>query len=122
MDKRRHPRVAIKNLSVELNDGVGFSQGTVMNISRYGLCITDLPKLIHATAKTMMLIVSMKDDYFRLFVKPKWYVAEGWNMTMGSEIINIPWRWKDFVRKHEPLQERDVSDLIQRIHQRQRRR
>ncbi len=114
--------MAIKNLFAEVNDGIGFSEGTVSNISRYGLCITDLPRFIHTDAKTMMLLIPMKEHYFRLFVKPKWFISENGTMTIGSEIMNTPWRWKDYVRNHEPLQERDVSDLIQRIHQRQRKR
>jgi len=122
MEKRRHPRIGVRNLSVDINDGDDFFQGMVSNLSRNGICMTDIPNRLKEKAGTMMVIVQMKDEYLRMFIKPRWSCRGEIVKTVGAEIVNIPWRWKEFVMKHEPLSERNVTDLIYRVHRRQKKR
>ncbi len=121
-ENRRHPRIAIRNLSVDIHDGNEFFQGTVSDISRHGMCMTELPERFDADTEVMTVVIAGKEDYFRMFVRPKWCRQQEENKTVGTEIINISWSWKEFVMKREPLPEKDISDLIRRIHQRQKRR
>ncbi len=51
MKQRNHPRLEIKNLSVDASDGVGFFQGMISDVSRFGVCLTDLPKKLNGKAK-----------------------------------------------------------------------
>jgi hypothetical protein len=122
MEKRRHPRIRVRNLSVDINDGDDFFQGVISNLSRNGMCMTDLSNQLKEDVGTMMIIIQVRDDYLRMFVKPKWFSRGEAIKTIGAEIVNIPWRWKEFVMKHEPLPERNVTELIYRVHQRQKRR
>jgi hypothetical protein len=51
VEERRHPRVAIKNLSVDVSDGHRFFSGIEYFVSRFGFCMTDLPKNLNADVK-----------------------------------------------------------------------
>lgn len=44
MEKRRHQRVDMKNLFVDIFDGWGFFSATVADLSRVGLKLVDVPK------------------------------------------------------------------------------
>lgn len=121
MEKRKNLRLRAKSLPADINDGDTFFQGKVANLSRNGLCLTDLPKQLKEAPETLMVILQIKNDYLRMFIRPKWFSYDGMIKTIGAEIVNIPWRWKEFVMKHEPLPERNVTELIYRVHQRQKR-
>lgn len=115
-DKRKYPRIEVKHLSVDISDGHEFSFGNITNISQKGICITDLYRLFDTLGKTLTLNITMKEKLFRLLVKPRWHVQHGATKTIGTEIIHAHSGWKDFVIKNEPLAQRDVSYLVQRIH------
>ncbi len=115
-DKRKYPRIEVKHLSVDISDGHEFSLGHITNISQKGICITDLYRLFETGDRTLTLDITMKKKLFRLLVKPRWHVQHGTTKTIGTEIIHAHSGWKDFVIKQEPLEQRDVSYLVQRIH------
>jgi len=56
--QRNHPQLEIKNLSVDASDGVGFFQGVISDVSRFGVCLTDLPKKLNGKAKIMTVVVN----------------------------------------------------------------
>lgn len=108
MEKRYHPRVAIKNLSVDAADGIGFFKGTVSDASRFGVCLSDFPKKIKGEAQKLTIIVHGQGKRFKMNVKPKWSVVGGLNKAVGAEILNPPWGWTEFVMQYEPKQEDDI--------------
>ena len=103
MDKRHFPRVAINSLTVDGSDGVGFFLGQVSDVSRFGLCLTDVPKKVDVKAGKMMAIVNGPEMHFKMIVIPKWSAATGsLNKSVGVEIVDPPRDWIDFVMGFEP--------------------
>lgn len=112
MEKRNHPRIAIKNLSVDASDGVGFFQGMIADASRFGVCVMGLPKKMNGSAKKMTIIVNGKGHNFKMNVRPKWTTTDGVSKFVGAEILNPPWGWTEFIMNHEPKIEDDVWGVV----------
>ena len=108
MEKRRHPRMGIDNLSVDVADGVGVFQGQVADISRFGVCLTDLPEKLNASVKNMTIVISTKKQHFKMTAQPRWYTDGEGTKSLGAEIVNIPLAWTEFVMGFEPLLPKDV--------------
>lgn len=88
MKQRNHPRLEIKNLSVDASDGVGFFQGMISDVSRFGVCLTDLPKKLNGKAKIMTVVVSGQGKNFKMSVRPRWSNIDGNGRSVGAEILN----------------------------------
>jgi hypothetical protein len=110
MEKRRYQRIAIENLSVDVADGVGFFQGMVSDISRSGICMTDLSERLNGDVKKMTVVVSGKGANFRMNVRPRWYTHGGVRKIVGVEMINAPVGWAEFVIGVEPVFQQDILD------------
>lgn len=104
MEKRNYPRIMTRNLSVDASDGVGFFQGAVADVSKFGLCITDLSKKLDGTVKKMTVIVSEKGRVFKLIVTPQWSRGDGISKSMGVSILNPPLGWTGFVYRQQHLE------------------
>jgi hypothetical protein len=105
MEKRKHPRMGMSNLSVDVADGIGIYLGMVSNISRTGLSMTDLPKRFNGSVKKMTIIVSAKGRHFKMNVSPIWYSDEGSTKSVGVEIFTPSPNWIEFVMKFEPVRQ-----------------
>lgn len=108
MEQRNHPRLEIKNLSVDASDGVGFFQGMISDVSRFGVCLTDLPKKLTGKAKIMTVVVSGQGKNFKMSVRPRWSNIDGNGRSVGAEILNPPWGWTEFIMQYEPKLQDDV--------------
>ena len=104
MENRKFIRAAIKNFSVEIADGFGFFTGNVSDISRFGLCITDLSSHLSELVRTMTVLVTGQGMRFVMNVRPRWTAKKelGPNEFMGIEILNPPSDWTEFVMSFEP--------------------
>ena len=109
MEKRRHPRVAVKNLSVDVSDGHRFFSGIVSDVSRFGFRMIDLPKNLNADVKKMTAIISGRGKRFKMIVKPKWSTKESLTKSVGAEILDVPWDWTEFAMDFEPVAHKDAD-------------
>lgn len=105
MDKRRHPRIPIRGLSADISDGKGFYTGTVMDISRFGMSLTHIPKNLDADADILSVIIDGQGSHFKLLVKQKWESDGGNTKNIGTQIENSPWDWTEFITQLEPEQD-----------------
>ena len=112
MEKRKHLRIAMENLSVDIADGVGFFQGMVSDVSRFGICMTDLPKRINGDAEKMTIVVSGRAGHFKMNVRPRWYTQGGARRFVGVEIMDVPRDWIEFVMNFEALLHNDIKGEI----------
>jgi hypothetical protein len=108
MDRRKHQRLAIDSLSVDVADGSGFFKGQVTDISRLGLCMSDLPKQLKADADNMTIVVSGNGNHFKMNVRPRWYCHGNARKSVGLEIIDVQQDWVNFVMNFEPILNQDV--------------
>ena len=102
MEHRKHPRVNINSLVADISDGKGFYNGTIDNISRLGLSVSDLSSKLDGQAEILTAIVNGQGENFKMFLKPKWEVVNGIKKSVGLEIESCSWGWTEFVIKHEP--------------------
>lgn len=101
MEKRNHPRIPLKNLSVDASDGFGFSQGRISDVSRLGVCMTDLPETLNGQVNKMIAIIRGQGKSFKMIVRPKWSTTDGVSQSVGAEIVNPPGTWMEFIMKFE---------------------
>ncbi len=103
MNQRKHPRITITHIEADISDGRGFYTGTVQDISRFGLSISNLPKRLDKSADIYSVILDGPGTHFKLLARPIWEVEDGMNKTIGAQIENSPWTWTEYVIRHEPL-------------------
>lgn len=111
-ENRKHPRIAITKLTADISDGKGFYTGSVENISRFGMSITDLPVKIDCHTDILTAIVNGDGDNFKMFLKPKWQLVNGLSKCVGVQIESCSWGWTDFVMKHEAVDEDIWPELV----------
>ncbi len=107
MIKRRHQRVDVPNLVAHLSYGVSSFTGTVSNISRTGILLTDIPEEFDTRGEELSIIVSGKGKDFKLLVVPKWVSEDNSKKRMGMVIPNAPIDWTVFAMKYE-LKNEDI--------------
>ena len=112
MDKRRHPRIVIENIEADISDGKGFFNGVVVDISRFGISISDIPKRLDNSADIYSVILDGPGIHFKLLVRPIWEKQNGYSKTIGAQIENSPWTWAEFVMNHESALSGDSPPAI----------
>ncbi len=107
-ENRKHPRMTIPHIEADISDGKGFFTGTVQDISRFGLSISDIPKRLDRTADIYSVILDGPGTHFKLLARPIWEEDDGLSKTIGAVIENSPWTWTEYVMRQEPEQEEDI--------------
>ncbi len=107
MDKRKHPRIPIDDLNVDVSDGFGFFSGSASDISRFGLGLVNMAKRLGKDAEKFTVVVSGQGKDFKFKVFPRWEEVEGLTKRVGVEIANAPWEWTEFVMEREPVREEE---------------
>jgi len=102
MDKRRHQRMAVNNLMVDISDGIGFFAGTVGDLSRFGLMVDNIPKKLDEKAPHLSLVITGNGKHFKMKARPRWSSRQSISKKVGIEILNVPWGWTEFVMDLEP--------------------
>ena len=103
MEKRKHPRIKINNLSIDISDGSEAFTGSVADISLSGMRINDVPKRLNLESRQLSVVFSENRKIFRMHIKPRWHSNKEDQISMGVRIVNTPWNWTDFIIKHEMM-------------------
>lgn len=111
MEKRRHQRMAVTNLTVDISDGIGFFAGTVGDLSRFGLMVNDIPKMLDEKAPQLSVVITGNGKHFKMKARPRWSCRQSINKKVGIEVMNAPWGWTEFVMDLEPKND-DTWDTI----------
>ena len=90
------------NFVVNVSDGYGSFSGSIDNLSRTGLCLSDLPANLDKHAKRLSVVVKGHGKTFRLLAIPRWTAESGYRKNVGVEIVNAPWGWTEFIMSMEP--------------------
>ena len=105
MDKRRHQRIEVQNLVANLSDGVNSYSGTVSDVSRVGLLVTDIPQELNNQGEKLSIIISAKGKDFKMAVVPKWVSGSRSKNKMGLAILDAPLDWTGFIMSYEQTDE-----------------
>ena len=101
MEHRKYPRLNATGMEVSIADRVGFSTGTIKDISRFGVCITDLPRQLQPANNNITVVISAKDKQFKLNLMPQWVKQAGLTMATGAIIDEVPKDWAEMVMQLE---------------------
>ena len=101
MEKRRHQRTAMTNLSFDAFDGIRFFHGEISDASRVGICMVNLPRNMNCNAQQIKVFIIGRGQKFKLQVKPRWTKAKGCEKTLGAEIQDPPLGWAEFIMNLE---------------------
>lgn len=101
MEHRKYPRLTTIGMEVSIADRVGFSTGSIKDISRSGVCITDLPRQLQPVNNCITVVISAKDKQFRLLLEPQWVKQEGLTTAIGTIINDVPQSWTAMVMQLE---------------------
>jgi hypothetical protein len=109
-ERREHSRMTVNNLTVDITDGIGAFKGRIADLSRSGICMVDLPKKLNIKTPKLIAVISSKNQHFKMGIRPKWFIEGGGSRSVGTEILNPPWEWMEFVMRLEPTTMKDVWD------------
>ncbi len=98
MEKRKHPRIVVTDMSIDVSDGIGCWTGTVSDVSRNGLRVSELSSVLGKKIGTYTVVASKGGTHFKFRVKPRWEVVRAQNKTMGLEIAETPGKWAEYVQ------------------------
>lgn len=104
MEKRRHDRIEMNNLVVDISDGWGFFTGTLRDLSPLGLQIDGIPQKLDDKAKHISVVISENGKHFKMNARPRWTHQQSVGKNVGFEIVNAPSGWAEFVMNHEPAE------------------
>ncbi|MFT5728585.1 MAG: hypothetical protein ACI8PB_002739 [Desulforhopalus sp.] len=105
MNRRLNQRIEVQNVVANLSNEVGNFSGTVNDISRVGMLLTDIPKELHDCSEKLSIIVSTRNIEYKMVVLPKWINANSSEKRMGLEILDTPLDWILFVMDYHPTDE-----------------
>jgi len=97
MEKRRHQRTVMTNLSFDAFDGIRFFHGEIADASRVGICMVNLPRDMNCNVRQIRVFITGRDQKFKLQVNPRWTKVKGCGKTLGAEIQDPPLGWTEFV-------------------------
>ena len=103
MEKRKHPRIVVTGMGVDVSDGIGCWSGTVSDVSRNGLCVSDLGLMLGKKTNTYTVVASKGLAHFKFRVKPRWEVVRAQNKIMGMEISETVGKWVEYVQALESV-------------------
>ncbi len=106
MEKRKHPRIQVEGMHIDVSDGIGSCSGNVCDVSRVGLCLLDVAKRFGKNMDAYTAVASSGGKYFKFRVLPRWETASRLSKKIGVEIDEAPWQWTEYVMSLEEARRR----------------
>lgn len=104
-NKRRYYRIDVQGLEADISDDIGFCSAQVKDISRFGICLSDMPRKLHVKGDKFLLVISGNGHRFKVQAQGKWEKEQGFDTIIGAEIKNAPWGWTEYVSTIEPVED-----------------
>lgn len=100
----RDNRVDFK-MESEVSDGTFVFAGTVLNVSRKGIKMVDVPKKFDFYSAKCIAVMNGTGKSFKLFIKPRWSKTQGQVKEIGFQIISPPLNWIKFINEQDGREE-----------------
>ncbi len=104
-NKRRHFRVDIQGMVVDISDDIGFCSAEVTNVSRSGICLCEMSRNLRVKDDNFLIVISVQGYRFKTHALRKWWTTQRVDTVLGVELINTPWDWTEFVSTLEPAKD-----------------
>ncbi len=97
MEQRSYARINAVDMKVDISDNIGWSTGTLKDVSRFGVCIAGIPRKLHSKNKRVTAVISVEEKRFTLQLRPQWEKQDGLMMVTGAIIDDAPSDWMEMV-------------------------
>ena len=84
-------------MSADISDGKHTFKGIVVNVSRKGLKVIEVPKKFDFYAEKYTAVISDKGKNFKFHLKPRWSKIDPPYKEIGFQIISPPLEWVKFI-------------------------
>ncbi len=98
MGRRKFSRVKTEGLMVDIESQTDSAVGTVADISDVGIGLENIPHKIQSKEPKLSIMVSGHGEQFRMHIKPKWSVLDGWSTSLGASITTPTQKWMEYVQ------------------------
>ena len=95
-DQRRHPRIQLADITVQVTDGCLFATALIENISPCGICLRNLPEQLYRSAGQLTVFSSDNPGIPILHIQPRWENTSWSGKTIGAAILNASETWRLF--------------------------
>lgn len=93
-DHRVMPRLPVDGVSAYVSDGINSWTGTVTDISRDGIRLTNPEAVSNRKIDRLGVLLNWNGKCFPIHVKPQWRMNSGRNI--GAKIVGGYWKWDEF--------------------------
>ena len=100
MMSRRENRVDV-TMESNISDGSHMFTGTVVNVSRNGIKLAEIPKKFDTVSTSCIAVVSGKGKNFKFNVIPRWHNEDNLYKEIGLKIVSPPLKWISFMKDLE---------------------
>ncbi len=106
-NKRKHERVELRGLIVDIADGHRVFDGMIEDISAGGFKITQVPSKFDLIPRNYVAVISGYRKNFKVIIQPCWTkkADNEYYMEIGFKIIQPPWAWVEFIQDMLPEDE-----------------
>jgi len=104
-NKRSHFRLDVRGMEADISDDIGFCSAQVKDISRFGVCLSEIPRKLRLKGDKFLIIISDQEHRFKMHVQGRWEQEDGFDTIMGVGIINAPWSWTHFLSTMKPAED-----------------
>jgi len=102
-NKRRFFRMNAQGMEADISDDIGFCSARVKDVSRFGVCLSDMTRKPYVKGDKFLLIISDQEGHrFKMHAQGRWDVGQGSDMIFGAEIKTAPWGWTELISAIEP--------------------
>ena len=100
-NKRRYSRKDVQGMEADISDDIGFCSARVRDVSRFGICLSEMPRKLRVKGDTFLLVVSIQGHRFKMYAQHRWVSDQGLDRLLGVEIKNPTLNWTEFVSTME---------------------
>lgn len=101
-NKRRFFRMNAQGMEADISDDIGFCSARVKDMSRFGVCLSDMRRKPSVKGGKFLLIISDQEGHrFKMHAQGRWELERRSDTIFGVEIINAPWAWTELVLARE---------------------
>jgi hypothetical protein len=103
-EKREYPRFPTSRETVaKITVGNMLCTGLVCNISKTGVSLKNLPKMISNEIDKLSVVISQYGVDYNLLLKPKWVELTESGKWIGAEVDSPSSDWSKFIRQTEEM-------------------
>ena len=85
----------------DISDGKHTFKGIVVNVSRKGLKMVEIPQKFDFYSEKYTAVIFEKGNHFKFHLKPRWSKIDPQYKEIGFQIISPPLEWIKFVNELE---------------------